>query len=43
MTIGLFSAKTEKVRKCFRLLKEIQQQIIALNIPNVEMKELLWV
>ena len=40
MTIGLFSAKTEKVRKCFRLLKEIQQQIIALNIPNVEMKEL---
>ena len=40
MTIGLFSAETEKVRKCFRLLKNIQQQIIALNIPNVEMQEL---
>lgn len=40
MTIGLFSAETEKVRKCFRLLKDIQQEIIALNIPNVEMQEL---
>lgn len=40
MTIGLLSAEAEKVRKCFRLLKDIQQQIITLNIPNVEMKEL---
>lgn len=40
MTIGLFSAETEKVRSCFQLLKNIQQQIIALKIPNVEMKEL---
>lgn len=40
MTIGLFSSETEKVRKCFRLLKDIQQQIISLNIPNAEMKEL---
>lgn len=40
MTIGLFSAEMEKVRKCFRLLKSIQQQIIALDIPNVEMQEL---
>lgn len=40
MTIGLLSAEAEKVRKCFRLLKDIQQQIIALNIPNVEMQEL---
>lgn len=40
MTIGLFSAETEKVRQCFKLLKSIQQKIIALNIPNVEMKEL---
>ena len=40
MTIGLFSAATEKVRKCFRVLKNIQQEVIALNIPNVEMKEL---
>lgn len=40
MTIGLFSAETEKVRKCFKLLKNIQEQIMALNIPNVEMNEL---
>ncbi|AJW62317.1 hypothetical protein VO54_00831 [Elizabethkingia miricola] len=40
MTIGLFSAETEKVRACFRLLKELQQQIISHNIPGVEMNEL---
>ncbi|HUH73762.1 MAG TPA: YggS family pyridoxal phosphate-dependent enzyme [Chitinophagales bacterium] len=40
MTIGLFSSETEKVRKCFQLLKNIQQKAIALNIQNVEMKEL---
>ena len=40
MTIGLFSAETEKVRKCFQLLKKIQQEAIALQIPNVDMKEL---
>jgi pyridoxal phosphate enzyme (YggS family) len=40
MTIGLLSAEVEKVRKCFRLLKEIQQQIIALQISNVNMQEL---
>lgn len=40
MTIGLFSTESEKVRKCFRLLKDIQQQIIALQISNVEMSEL---
>ena len=40
MTIGLFSEEKEKVRKCFRLLKDIQQQIIALEIPNVEMQDL---
>jgi len=40
MTIGLFSAETEKVRRCFRLLREIQREIIALDIPNVEMREL---
>ena len=36
MTIGLFSAETEKVRACFQLLKRIQQDIIALNLPNVD-------
>ena len=40
MTIGLFSAEEEKVRKCFQLLKNIQEQIIALGLPNVEPKEL---
>ncbi|WP_212005132.1 YggS family pyridoxal phosphate-dependent enzyme [Chitinophaga sp. HK235] len=40
MTIGLLSAETEKVRRCFQLLKNIQQQIIAANIPHVIMKDL---
>jgi len=40
MTIGLFSAETEKVRPCFKILKNLQQEIIQQNIPNVEMKEL---
>lgn len=40
MTIGLFSADTEQVRKCFRLLKKIQQEILAQKVPGVEMQEL---
>ncbi|HFK5568663.1 YggS family pyridoxal phosphate enzyme [Elizabethkingia meningoseptica] len=40
MTIGLFSAETEKVRRCFRILKKLQQRIESLHLPNVEMKEL---
>lgn len=40
MTIGLFSAEPEKVRQCFKILKNLQQEIIRQNIPNVEMKEL---
>lgn len=40
MTIGLFSSEQEKVRKCFRLLKDIQNQIQALNLPNFALKEL---
>ena len=40
MTIGLFSSEEEKVRKCFKILKKIQQQVIDLQMPNVEMKEL---
>jgi uncharacterized pyridoxal phosphate-containing UPF0001 family protein len=40
MTIGLFSAETEKVRACFKMLKNLQQEIIHEHIPNVEMKEL---
>lgn len=40
MTIGVFSAEDEKVRKCFRLLKDIQQQVIEESIPNVDMTQL---
>lgn len=40
MTIGLLSADTEKVRNCFKLLKNLQQEIASLNLPNVEMREL---
>lgn len=40
MTIGLFSADAAKVRQCFRLLKNLQQQIVTLQIPQVEMNEL---
>ena len=37
MTIGLFSAEAEQVRKCFRLLKKLQQQILERNIPVYEL------
>ena len=40
MTIGILSAEAEQVRTCFQLLKQIQQQIIALAIPGVSMQEL---
>lgn len=40
MTIGLFSAETEKVRACFKLLKSIQEKANLLNIPNLDLKEL---
>ena len=37
MTIGLFSANTEQVRKCFTLLKKLQQQILEKDIPVHEL------
>lgn len=40
MTIGLFSSEPEKVRKCFQLLKRIQIEASALNLPGVSLKEL---
>ena len=40
MTIGLFSSETEKVRKCFQLLKNIQQEAVSLQIPNIDLNEL---
>lgn len=40
ITIGLFSAEEEKVRRCFRLLNNIRQQVMEEDVPNVEMREL---
>ncbi|WP_417886048.1 YggS family pyridoxal phosphate-dependent enzyme [Zunongwangia sp.] len=40
MTIGLFSTQKDKIRPCFQKLKNLQQEIQGLKIPNVEMKEL---
>lgn len=40
MTIGIFSADTEKVRSCFRLLHSIKNEIAAAQIPEVSMQEL---
>ncbi|GIL22181.1 MAG: YggS family pyridoxal phosphate enzyme [Bacteroidota bacterium] len=37
MTIGLFSAEPEQVRKCFRLLKHIQDQLLQKDIPVHEL------
>ena len=35
MTIGLFSGEEDKVRACFRCLKQVQQRIAAMRLPNV--------
>lgn len=40
MTIGLLSSESNEVRKCFRLLKQLQEEIENLKLPNVEMNEL---
>jgi len=40
MTIGLLSSESTEIRKCFRLLKQLQEEINTLNIPNVDMNEL---
>ena len=37
MTIGLFSAETEQVRKCFRLLKTIQSEMLQKDISVNEL------
>ena len=37
MTIGLFSAETEKVRKCFQLLKRLQKEMLEKDIPVHEL------
>ena len=40
MTIGLLSSKDEKVRDCFKLLKEIQLKAQDLQLPNTSFDEL---
>ena len=35
MTIGLFSGEEEKVRACFRRLKQVQKHVAARGLPNV--------
>src|SRR5690606_20119490 len=40
MTIGILSSKDEKVRDCFKLLKEIQQKAMALNLEGASFDEL---
>jgi len=40
MTIGMFTDDMDAVRKCFKMLKDIQTNIITLDIPRVEMKYL---
>ncbi|MBB1151385.1 MULTISPECIES: YggS family pyridoxal phosphate-dependent enzyme [unclassified Myroides] len=40
MTIGLFSADEIKIRACFKILKDVQEQAKQLHLHNVEMNEL---
>jgi pyridoxal phosphate enzyme (YggS family) len=40
MTIGLLSSKDEKVRDCFKLLKEIQLKAKELQLPSATFDEL---
>lgn len=40
MTIGLFSAAQEKVRRCFQLLKNIQLTLSELALPNCDLQHL---
>lgn len=40
MTIGLLSSESKEIRKCFHLLKQLQNEINSLQIPNVRIDEL---
>lgn len=40
MTIGLFSSEEAKVRRCFKILREIRDEIRDLNINTISMEEL---
>ena len=37
MTIGIFSAEENQVRKCFRLLRNLQDQMLQKHIPVKEL------
>lgn len=38
MTIGKFSADPAEVRKCFRLLREIRDEVAHKNLPHVDLQ-----
>lgn len=40
MTIGLFSAEEDEVRKCYRLLREIKLKLVEEQLPNFTLEEL---
>jgi len=40
MTIGLFTEDSELVRPCFRLLRELRDEVAKENLPRIEMKYL---
>ena len=40
MTIGALSEDEATVRACFKLLRTLSEEVAALNLPNVEMREL---
>jgi len=40
MTVGLFTSDFEKVRPCFRILKEIYERIKSENMPGIDMEYL---
>jgi pyridoxal phosphate enzyme (YggS family) len=40
MTIGLFSAEAEKVRPCFRRLRQLRDEVQGLNLAGVDAREL---
>lgn len=40
MTIGLFSAEEEEVRKCYRLLREIKLKLVEEQLSNFNLEEL---
>ncbi len=40
MTIGLFSSDAKRVRECYRMLKDLQKDVLSSDVPGVEMLEL---